>query len=120
EWALRSFFGRINYNFQGKYLLEANLRIDGSSRFYEGYKWGTFPSFSVGWRLSEETFLKDSEWLSELKLRASWGQLGNQLIGNYPFASVINLGQNYYYGGAPVDGGAQLDMANRLITWEST
>jgi len=120
DWALRSFFTRFNYDYKGKYLFEANLRLDGSSRFYEGYKWGTFPSFSAGWRLSEEDFLKDSELISEMKLRASWGQLGNQLIGNYPFASVIELGQNYVFGGGPLDGGAQLKMANQLVTWEST
>src|SRR5690606_7099816 len=56
DWALRSFFTRFNYDYKGKYLFEANLRLDGSSRFYEGYKWGTFPSFSAGWRLSEEDF----------------------------------------------------------------
>ena len=119
-WALRSFFGRVNYDFAGKYLFEANIRIDGSSRFEEGYKWGTFPSFSAGWRISEEEFLKDSKWLSNLKVRASWGQLGNQLIGDYPFASVIVLGQNYVNGGQPVNGAAQLDMANSLISWETT
>jgi TonB-linked SusC/RagA family outer membrane protein len=120
EWSLRSFFGRMNYDFGGKYLLEANIRVDGSSRFAEGYKWGTFPSFSAGWRISEEAFLQDMGWLSNLKVRASWGKLGNQLIGNYPFASVIGLGQNYVNGGQPVDGAAQLDMANSLISWETT
>ena len=120
EWALRSFFGRINYDFKGKYLFEANIRMDGSSRFYEGYKWGTFPSFSAGWRVSQEEFLKDTDWLSEWKIRASWGQLGNQLIGNYPFASVIQLNQSYIYGDGPVTGGAQLDMANTRISWETT
>lgn len=120
EWALRSYFGRVNYDYKEKYLFEANLRIDGSSRFYEGHKWGTFPSFSAGWKLSEEDFLKDVSWISEMKLRGSWGKLGNQLIGNYPFASIIEFGQNYTYGGNPVDGGAQLTMANQLVTWEST
>src|SRR5690606_16633092 len=89
-------------------------------RFYQGHKWGTFPSFSAGWKLSEEEFLKDVSWISELKLRGSWGKLGNQLIGDYPFASVIEFGQNYTYDGNPVDGGAQLKMANQLVTWEST
>lgn len=120
EWSLRSFFSRLNYSYKDKYLVEANVRVDGSSRFYTGYKWGTFPSFSVGWRLSQESFLENASWLNELKLRASWGQLGNQLIGDYPFASVINLGQSYNYGGGPVDGGTQLNMANELISWEAT
>lgn len=120
EWALRSYFGRLNYDYMGKYLFEANLRVDGSSRFAAGNKFGTFPSFSVGWRVSEENFLKNVQWLSDLKLRASWGQLGNQEIGNYPFASVINLGVNYILGGTPAIGAAQTDMANRNISWEST
>lgn len=120
EWALRSFFGRINYDFSGKYLFEANLRRDGSSRFAEGQKWGLFPSFSAGWRISEEEFLRDVNWLSDLKVRASWGELGNQLIGNYPFASSISLGINYAPGGLPATGAAQVNMANSLISWETT
>lgn len=120
EWALRSYFGRLNYNFAGRYLLNANLRVDGSSRFAAGNRYGVFPSFSAGWRLSEEAFLQDVGWLSNLKLRASWGELGNQLIGTYPFASVVNLGVNYVLGGAPATGAAQTDMSNRDISWESS
>ena len=120
EWALRSYFGRLNYNFDEKYLLEANVRYDGSSRFSEGNKYGVFPSFSFGWRASEEEFLADKEWLDNLKVRASWGQLGNQNIGNYPFASVVNLGNNYIFNDTPVPGAALTDMANEDITWETT
>ncbi|HEX5555113.1 MAG TPA: TonB-dependent receptor [Chitinophagaceae bacterium] len=120
EWALRSFFGRLDYDYKGKYLLEANLRRDGSSRFAEGNKYGIFPSFSAGWRLSEEPFLKGIGWLSNLKLRGSWGQLGNQQIGTYPFASVIDLGVNYIFGGAAAGGAAQKDMSNHDISWEAT
>lgn len=120
EWGLRSFFGRLDYDFRGKYMLEANLRMDGSSRFAKGNQYGTFPSFSAGWRLSEEPFLKDVSWLSGLKLRGSWGQLGNQEIGTYPFASVIDLGVNYIFGGAAANGAAQTDMANHDISWEAT
>ncbi|GAA4303562.1 TonB-dependent receptor [Compostibacter hankyongensis] len=120
EWALRSWFGRLNYDFGSKYLLEANLRVDGSSRFASGNQYSAFPSFSAGWRISEEPFLKDVGWLSELKLRGSWGKLGNQEIGNYPFASVINLGVNYIFGGAPANGAAQQAMSNRDISWEET
>lgn len=120
DWALQSYFGRANYSYNDKYLLEANLRIDGSSRFATGYKWGTFPSFSAGWVISNEAFLEDNDWLSFLKARASWGRLGNQLIGNYPFASVITLGENYVNNGQPVNGAAQIDMANELISWETT
>jgi hypothetical protein len=93
-----SYFGRLNYNYKEKYLLEANLRIDGSSRFAEDFKFGVFPSFSAGWRISEESFMKDVEWLPYMKLRTSWGMLGNQNIGNYPFASSIAMGQNYIFG----------------------
>lgn len=120
EWALRSYFGRLDYDYKGKYLLEANLRIDGSSRFSSGNQYGTFPSFSAGWRISEESFMKDVNWLSNLKLRGSWGQLGNQQIGTYPFASVIDLGVNYIFNGAPANGAAQKDMANKEISWEAT
>ncbi len=123
EWALMSYFGRVNYNYQEKYLFEANARIDGSSRFAEGYKYGFFPSFSVGWRISEETFLSNTsdDWLYDLKLRASWGKLGNQLIGNYPFASAVTMGLNYVYGNdIPAIGGALLNAANPQISWETT
>ncbi len=120
EWGLRSYFGRINYSFNDKYLLEANVRADGSSRFPPGNKYGIFPSFSAGWRISEELFLKEINWLSELKLRASWGTLGNQEIGNYPYSSVISLGPSFSFGNAPADGGVQRDMVNETISWEST
>ena len=79
ELALLSYFGRINYDYRGKYLLEANFRADASSRFAKGYRWGYFPSFSAGWRISEEGFMEDTrDWLQSLKFRASWGLLGNQ------------------------------------------
>ncbi|SHF84281.1 TonB-linked outer membrane protein, SusC/RagA family [Fodinibius roseus] len=120
EWALQSLFGRVNYDYQNKYLLEANVRYDGSSRFTEDNRWGIFPSFSAGWVISEESFMETAEFISSLKIRGSWGQLGNQQIGNYPFASVVNLGQNYIFGGNTVTGGAQLDLANANISWEET
>lgn len=120
EWALQSFFGRVNYNFDNKYLFEANARYDGSSRFHASNRFGFFPSFSAGWVLSQEDFLKDHSVVSELKIRASWGKLGNQQIGTYPYASVVNLGQNYVLGGSALSGGALTEMANERITWEST
>lgn len=120
EWALRSYFGRINYNYKGKYLLEANVRYDGSSRFSQSNRYGTFPSFSAGWRLSEESFMKNISWLSNLKLIASWGMLGNQDIGNYPYLSVIALGQNNVFEKMSANGAAQLIYANNNISWEST
>ncbi|MGN6508051.1 MAG: SusC/RagA family TonB-linked outer membrane protein, partial [Chitinophaga sp.] len=85
ETAYRSWFGRVMYNFDEKYLLQANIRYDASSRFAPGYRWGSFPSVSAGWILSQEHFMQGaSGWLSFLKLRGSWGSLGNERIGNYP------------------------------------
>ena len=75
-----SLFGRFNYDYKEKYLVEANIRYDGSSRFAEDHKWGVFPSFSAGWRISQEAFMRNVRWIDELKLRASWGQLGNEKI----------------------------------------
>src|SRR5690606_14133068 len=120
EWALQSFFARVNYDFKGRYLLEANIRQDGSSRFAEENRYGVFPAFSAGWRVSEEPFFENIELITELKLRASWGQLGNQNIGTYPFASTIALGQDFLFGGTPSSGAAQLALANTDISWETT
>lgn len=120
EWSLLSYFGRINYNWNGKYLLEGNVRYDGSSRFAKGNRFGLFPSVSAGWRISEESFMQSFGFLYDLKLRASWGRLGNQNIGLYPFASTIQLGMNNIFGGAPVDGAALTAMANPNISWETT
>jgi TonB-linked SusC/RagA family outer membrane protein len=120
EWSLRSFFGRINYNYKERYLLELNIRNDGSSRFAEGRKWGVFPSASAGWRISEEAFMAPLKpVINELKLRGSWGKLGNQNIGTYPSATVVNLSA-YTVGGQIVNAAALDALANRNITWEST
>jgi len=123
EWALQSYFGRINYDYQGKYLFEANARYDGSSRFPEENRFGFFPSFSAGWRISEEDFFKNSiALINNLKLRASWGSLGNQQIGNYPYQSTLSLGQDYPFGVAPAlaSGAAARFLPNTDITWETT
>ena len=122
EWALQSWFGRINYDFLGKYLVEANVRYDGSSRFATGYKWGLFPSFSAGWRFSAESFMEDVNWLSNGKLRASWGKLGNQegLGSNYPFSMDINLNQPVIFNQRVADGYAATDYAMIDISWEAT
>lgn len=120
EWSIASFFGRLNYDYRGKYLLEANLRYDGSSKFDTGHRWGIFPSFSAGWRLSEEFFWKNlKNTIENAKIRASWGKLGNQNIGNYAFASVVNSG-SYIIGGNPVTSGYINAMANKAISWEET
>lgn len=121
EWALKSFFGRLNYSYLDKYLFEGNFRYDGSSRFVGSRKWGIFPSFSAGWRISEEPFfaiLKDK--ISNLKLRASWGKLGNQNIGSYPFSSDVNLGLKYVFDKQVVSGAGLTSLANTEISWETT
>ncbi len=120
EWALRSFFGRLNYDYKEKYLLEINARDDGSSRFASGHQWGFFPSVSAGWRLSEEGFLQSlRNTITEMKLRGSWGRLGNQNIGTYPFVTSVALG-SYSIGGNTVSVAALNDLANPNITWETT
>jgi TonB-linked SusC/RagA family outer membrane protein len=119
-WALQSYYGRLNLVASDKYLLEMNARYDGSSRFASDFKrFGFFPSFSAGWILSKEKFLSNVDWLSLLKLRASWGSLGNQNIGDYPYISSFVLGQGVFNGNI-VSTAAQTVLANREITWEAT
>nr|WP_165359954.1 TonB-dependent receptor [Parabacteroides goldsteinii] len=122
ESVLMSWFGRINYDFNSKYLFEANIRYDGSSKFGKGNKWGAFPSFSAGWRLSEEVFWNNlKEYVSNFKVRASWGTLGNQSINdNYPFSSNIDMTTKYISEDRLMDGAAVLTMNNPDITWETT
>jgi TonB-linked SusC/RagA family outer membrane protein len=118
---LASYFGRLSYNFREKYLFEANVRYDGSSRFPANSRWGTFPSFSAGWRISQESFFQNAlPWINELKLRGSWGELGNQSIGNYPYQNLLALGLNYPFGNQLSAGTAITTIPNKKITWEST
>ncbi|GAB3910110.1 TonB-dependent receptor [Larkinella knui] len=120
EWALQSAFGRINYDYKQKYLLEANARYDGSSRFAKGRKYGFFPSVSAGWRISQESFMLPlTNVVNELKLRGSWGRLGNQLIGNYPFMSSLQFG-SYALNKQIVNVVALNTLANADISWETT
>ena len=122
EWALRSMFGRFNYTLLDRYLFEVNARYDGSSRFAEGHRFGFFPSFSAGWRISSEPFF-DVSWVNELKLRASWGQLGNQDVPLYSYYSSINLNIPYYLGntsGSQATGGASTSLVNEELSWETT
>lgn len=120
DLGLRSFFGRFNYAYDEKYLLEANIRRDGSSRFAQGKQWGTFPSFSAAWVLSKENFMKSINWLDFAKLRASWGRLGNQNINNYYNGSdILSSGQNYSFGGTLYSGVAITAMTNKDLTWET-
>lgn len=119
EWAMRSYFGRINLGWDNKYLLEVNLRADGSSRFTPENRWGYFPSFSAAWRISEEKFMKEIGWLDNLKIRASYGSLGNNAIGNYDSQSLYSA-TNYVLNRALAMGLSQTAIANTNVTWEST
>jgi len=119
--SLSSYFGRINYNFDDRYLFTGTLRRDGSSRFAPANRFGTFPSIAFGWRISNEDFFKVSQDLvSQLKLRASYGELGNQNIGDYLYQSVINRNILYNFGGNPVTGGLQTSIISEDIKWETT
>ena len=123
EYAYRSFFGRAMYNFANKYYLQANIRRDGSSRFYPKYRWGVFPSFSAGWVLSNENFMKKVPVVSYLKLRASWGALGNERIGNYPYQAAISFGSTPLYMAGVASAAttaAQTQYAIPNISWEKT
>ena len=122
-WAIRSGFGRLRYNFNERYLFESTVRYDGSSRFPQSKKFGFFPSVAAGWRLSEENFFKENEslgFISNLKLKVSWGRLGNQNIGNYPYQSVYELGQNYPFGDTYTQGAAVTTAVDPTIKWEET
>lgn len=123
ENAYRSFFGRIMYNYKSKYYFQANIRYDGSSRFHRDYRWGGFPSVSAGWVISNESFLKQNPYLSFLKLRASYGSLGNERIGNYPYQSTIGYNSALLYQGSQIvsaQTAAIMQYAISSITWEKT
>ncbi len=106
ESKMMSYFGRVNYNYKEKYLLNATFRADGSSRFAKGHRWGYFPSFSAGWAVSNEDFMKDNETFDFLKVRASWGQVGNQNIPAWQYLATIATSNAYYYYGAGVPEGS--------------
>ena len=116
EWAIASAFARVNYNYKRKYILTANLRTDGSSRFGRDNRWATFPSFAAAWRLTEEDFIQTIPVISDLKLRASWGITGNQNIGNYASYSLYAGGNNYL--GMP--GFIPSVLGDRNLKWETT
>ncbi|WP_254423371.1 TonB-dependent receptor [Algoriphagus sp. A40] len=120
EWALISYLARVNYNYDDRYLLTATFRRDGSSRFGQDNRWGSFPSVSLGWRLSEENFLSDVDWLSELRLRTSYGLTGNNFITNYGSIGLTGI-ENYPLGmnGGTVSNGIRLtNIPNSKLGWE--
>lgn len=119
EWALLSFFGRINYSFNDKYLLTATVRRDGTSRITKANRWGTFPSFSGAWRLSEESFYKRNNILSDIKIRMGYGVTGNQgVLDNYAAVTRLKTSQ-YVFNGTPVSTLYPLVMPNPDIKWET-
>ncbi len=119
SWSLLASFARVNYSFNDKYLVSASFRREGSSRFGANNKWGNFPAVSVGWRLSEESFMPDFSWLTDLKLRASYGVTGNNDIGNY--VSLANLvPQNYILGGNIANGQTIASFPNANLGWEQS
>lgn len=126
EYAYRSIFGRLTYSFANRYLVQGNFRRDGSSRFASDNRWGNFPSFSAGWVISEEPFFKkmNAAWFDFLKLRASWGTLGNERIGSYyPYQAAIGFNNVLLLNGGDVSSltaAAQAIYAVRNITWETT
>jgi len=120
EHRARSWFGRATYAYAERYLLEVNMRNDASSRFAPGHRWGLFPAVSAGWRLSEESFMADTkDWLSNFKLRASWGKLGNNSIDNYEWQQTYGL-VNYPFGSNTNKGLAPTAQANINLKWEKS
>lgn len=123
EVGLMSYLGRLNYSFDNKYLVTVNFRADGSSRFPEGNKWGYFPSLAIGWKMSEEAFMSNIDWISSLKLRAGWGQIGNNNIGYYPYQTTMsgNAQYRYLYGAEENfdQGYVVVSMRDQDIKWET-
>ncbi|HLR24966.1 MAG TPA: TonB-dependent receptor, partial [Fodinibius sp.] len=117
-----SYLGRINYTLMDKYLFTGTIRFDGSSKFPEDDRWGTFPSFALGWRLSEEPFMQDVEWLSDLKIRGSWGQIGNQKIGDYRYyaTAATGIGVSGIFGNEIDRGATVTTLVNQNVTWEKS
>ncbi|WP_339838034.1 TonB-dependent receptor [uncultured Maribacter sp.] len=120
ENALTSYLGRIDYDYDGKYILSGTIRRDGSSRFKEENRFGVFPSGSLGWRISKEGFFPQEGFVSNLKLRGSYGLLGSQNVGNYVTSSVLNVSNFYNLGGIVQGGSTVAQLANPNLKWETT
>jgi len=120
ENRLGSYFGRVNYNFKNKYLLQATLRYDGSSKFAPDKRWGLFPSYSAGWRVSQEKFMESITWINDLKLRGSYGSVGNNATGDFQYLSKISFGQDYPFFNTITSGAAQTTSSNSNLTWEKS
>lgn len=122
EWStsLASFFAQANYNYDGRYYVNATVREDGSSRFVGKNRWGTFYSFSAGWDMAKESFLRDNTWLNQLKLRVGYGAIGNQNVGLYAYTDRFSKNYNYYFGAGARNGYAQTVLGNKDLKWETS
>ena len=120
EYSLQSFFSRVAYNYNDRYLAEFNIRHDGSSRMPKSHRYATFPSVSAGWIVTNEKFFPENKVVNYLKLRASWGKLGNQEIGDYAYEATMAANYNYYFGNTSSIGMAENMVANSDIRWETT
>ena len=125
SWATAGWFGRLNYDYNGRYLFEANVRYDGSSRFIGDARWGFFPSFSMGWNIAKESFMENVSWVDMLKLRGSWGELGNQNTDNwypfYPSVGFTSQGGNWLTGTAQKPNvSSQPSLVSTSLTWEKS
>ncbi len=124
EWGIMSYFGRVSYNFDDKYLFTANVRTDGSSKLHPDHRWGVFPSFSAAWRLSQESFLRDVQWINDFKIRGGWGQTGNQSgIGDYAYLQRYNINRLEWFKEGQEHALPTISQANLRTTdlkWETT
>lgn len=124
QWGIMSYFGRLSYNYDSKYLVTANVRTDGSSKLHPNHRWGTFPSFSAAWRLSSEEFMKNNSWIDDLKIRAGWGQTGNQSgVGDYAYLERYNISRTEWFKEGQENALPTISRANLPtpdLTWETT
>nr|WP_321485537.1 TonB-dependent receptor [uncultured Draconibacterium sp.] len=124
DWGIMSVFGRFSYNYESKYLFTFNIREDGSSKLHPDYRWGTFPSFSVAWRMSSEEFMQGFTWLDDLKIRGGWGQTGNQSgVGDYAYLQRYNITRQAWFETGQEDALPLITQANLRtsdLKWETT
>ena len=124
QWAISSYFARVSYNYDSKYMLTMNMRADGSSKLHPDHRWGIFPSFSAAWRISSEKFMKDITWIDDLKLRGGWGQTGNQSgIGDYSYLQRYNINRIPWFeegNDHAVPGISQANLRTSDLKWETT
>jgi TonB-linked SusC/RagA family outer membrane protein len=121
EWSLLSYFSQATYSFDNRYVINVAVRRDGSSRFGLNNRWGLFPSISLAWNISNESFFPESDVISHIKIRSSWGQLGNQEIGIYPYSSLVETGRIVYPFGSNISTGSRvIETGNSNIKWEAT